>query len=68
MSLPKVHLTINIADVEQAISEYLARKFPNMEVEGVTVMSWNQEVFSYSNMKLTDPPHIIRPDHRSFPD
>lgn len=62
----KAHVTINIADAEQAIAEYLAARMPGVEVTGVTVMSWNTTVFEYSDMKMVEPPHVIRQDHKVF--
>jgi hypothetical protein len=67
MSVP-AHITLDIADVDAAIFEYLSKRLPNIEVTGVTVLSWNSHVFQIENGKLDEPAHLIRPEHRKLKD
>ena len=63
----KVHLALDIADVMAAIEDYVAKRYPDIELDGVTVKTWNATVFEVSDGKIQAPWfHRVCPERRTI--
>lgn len=65
MSVP-VRFELDISDVMEAITKHVAEKYPDFELTGVTVKSWNHTVFEVVGGVLLENHHRVDPARRKM--
>lgn len=62
----KAHIELDISDVMEAIRKHIAEKHPKVEVDGVTVKTWNYTIFTVVEDKLQEWNHVVNPNRQKL--